>query len=478
MSGIYMQSGGSVERDTTLRDLLAVIFKYKWMILAIVGVVSGFVAFKTLTSPATFTADATILLDRQGARASLLENSGRSLPWVEVVDSEVQVLQSTPVLQGALAKLKEDSPELAAGLTLGQMSRSIKTGVIEESNVIYVSATTRSAERSVAIANAVAESYRNYYAEIYQIPDPSGFITERAQALYEELADLQAKRAETYASVGLTDVDEVQDSLIRERSQQRKALSELDVQIVRLENDTKSARANMDAGIMRLPYVENTGSYQGHNMSQVQRDFEMSQASLEQLRLKYTELHPEVVEARDRVESLRTLLRSWVEMNVEMREHELETKRAERAELVRSIEALDEDLARLPELNRELGLLDAKIKTVTSQYTEMSDHIVDTAVSGASYRDSGAKLLSPAVGSRRNKKGDPVRMALGPILALLAGIGLAFYLENLDHSLRNREDVEQHLEIPVLASFPEVRVDESPGTSGSSRIPFQSKGRS
>ena len=60
------------------------------------------------------------------------------------------------------------------------------------------------------------------------------------------------------------------------------------------------------------------------------------------------------------------------------------------------------------------------------------------------------------------------------MLTLMAGIGLAFYLENLDHSIVNREDVERHVNIPVLASFPETRVKEgdSKGLSGAS-IPFR-----
>jgi hypothetical protein len=58
----------------------------------------------------------------------------------------------------------------------------------------------------------------------------------------------------------------------------------------------------------------------------------------------------------------------------------------------------------------------------------------------------------------------------------LAGIGLAFYLENLDHSMKTREDVEQHLEIPVLASFPDVDGEDSQLESTTRRTPFW-KGR-
>jgi hypothetical protein len=48
----------------------------------------------------------------------------------------------------------------------------------------------------------------------------------------------------------------------------------------------------------------------------------------------------------------------------------------------------------------------------------------------------------------------------------------------MDHSLRNREDVEQHLEIPVLASFPEVDVgDRTPSGRGRRSLPFQKRAK-
>jgi uncharacterized protein involved in exopolysaccharide biosynthesis len=50
-----------------------------------------------------------------------------------------------------------------------------------------------------------------------------------------------------------------------------------------------------------------------------------------------------------------------------------------------------------------------------------------------------------------------LNMALAVFLGLFGGLGLAFLLEFLDDSLEKIEDVEKHLELPVLASIPELR---------------------
>jgi capsular polysaccharide biosynthesis protein len=100
---------------------------------------------------------------------------------------------------------------------------------------------------------------------------------------------------------------------------------------------------------------------------------------------------------------------------------------------------------------------------------------VDSEIISQSYRDYSVKVLSPAIGARVNAKADMVRVALGPLLSLMFGIGLAFYLENLDHSLSNRDDIEQHLEIPVLASFPDSddALQEPPGRE--EPVPYRRK---
>jgi capsular polysaccharide biosynthesis protein len=48
-----------------------------------------------------------------------------------------------------------------------------------------------------------------------------------------------------------------------------------------------------------------------------------------------------------------------------------------------------------------------------------------------------------------------VRLALAPALSLLVGIGLAFFVDGLDTRLRTARDLEDTLDVPVLASLNE-----------------------
>ena len=52
-----------------------------------------------------------------------------------------------------------------------------------------------------------------------------------------------------------------------------------------------------------------------------------------------------------------------------------------------------------------------------------------------------------------------LNLVLGLFLGAFGGLGLAFFLEYLDDSLERVEDVENILQIPVLASIPELKLE-------------------
>jgi capsular polysaccharide biosynthesis protein len=49
---------------------------------------------------------------------------------------------------------------------------------------------------------------------------------------------------------------------------------------------------------------------------------------------------------------------------------------------------------------------------------------------------------------------------VGPFLSLIVGLGLAFFIEGMDHSVKSVAEVEQYLGTTVLATVSEARQKE------------------
>ena len=107
-------------------------------------------------------------------------------------------------------------------------------------------------------------------------------------------------------------------------------------------------------------------------------------------------------------------------------------------------------------------------RTLTNEYNQLRDDyqkaqaVLDAAVLSASKTDiTNAMPLRSAI---QWEKAEPatypssprvaLNMALGILVGLLVGIGLAFFIEYLDTSVKTMDDVEAMLGVPVLAIIP------------------------
>lgn len=53
-----------------------------------------------------------------------------------------------------------------------------------------------------------------------------------------------------------------------------------------------------------------------------------------------------------------------------------------------------------------------------------------------------------------------LNMAIGLVVGLMAGVGLAFLLEYLDNTIKTEQDIERLLELPVLGAIAEIDIEE------------------
>ncbi len=477
MSGLYSQGPVQGERDTTMRDLLSVVFKRKWLIIIFFLGTSVLVALKVVTTPETWSADATLMLQRQG-RTSVMENSSRALPWVEVMESEVEIARSVPVLQLARAKLKEPTKDFPEGidLSMGALGAQIKSGGVGESNVVYITSIGDQPKRAIRIANKVAEAYVEYHKKMFALPDAASAVKAQTDSTLKALSDLQNERQRILNEAGFTDLKAEETNLHSLRREQRSNLSQAELEISTLREQVAAIPKDVNGIGSDLPFNIPRGYAQQELMMNAVERYRRSQHDLEELKSQYTEEHPKVKSAELELQERRKALESSIQQLVSLKTEELKIAEAKRDGIMHQIQKIDAQLARMPDFNRKVSFLDTQIDSAEKQYAKLNSKYVDTQLSQVSYQDYGVSLLSPAVSAYKNTRGDLVRMALAPLLSLLAGIGLAFYLENLDHSMKTREDVEHHLEIPVLASFPDVDEGESDLEPRTRRTPFW-KGR-
>jgi capsular polysaccharide biosynthesis protein len=100
--------------------------------------------------------------------------------------------------------------------------------------------------------------------------------------------------------------------------------------------------------------------------------------------------------------------------------------------------------------------VNSALTRLEKRYEELNKQHMDARVTVASNPEWTVTIISPASPAYQKKTRDYVRIALGPLFSLIVSLGFAFFVDNLDHSIKNVAEAEEALGFQVLASFPDT----------------------
>jgi len=224
----------------------------------------------------------------------------------------------------------------------------------------------------------------------------------------------------------------------------------------------------------------------GQNPDSLQKQLDALELTLSGLETKYTEDHPDVIKAKNDIESLKKKIADAqsTDTPVEAEKPEKATLQSPQVQNLRSqIYQLDqlikEKTTQAEELQRQIKLYQARVEASPAVEQEYKGLTRDYETAARFYNELLGKRdqSSMATDLERRQQGEqfqvldpanlpdkpsfpniPVFVAGGGVLGLCLGLGLVFLFEILDGSLRSRQDVETNLHLPVLAVIPAIKL--------------------
>jgi len=500
--------------QNSIRDILDVVFRHKFkLVLFCTLVVVAVVAYNLMAAP-VYRSEAKVLIRRgrenvsvdpsvEGSVAALVRNGESE------VYSELAVLKSrqltemvvdalgaeaflgcpsrgvaagrgpSQVLGGIQAKAAEIVAGLATSSPLTPREAAVKrlaentaVEVERKSNIITVSFEAQDRDLAHDALDRLVTLYQDRHIEIHAAKADPGFFEGQVNDLKAKLTAAEEHLAAFRREHGVSSLDLQTEALLAQTRD--------------LEGMIDDASAKMNASQAQVAALEEAleGESQTVELSRITGvtnwaadDYKKRLADLRleeaDLAARYSDSYRPLVELRERIDQLEATLADEGDTHTQVTTGINENREKLELELDRQRAEFDAQEARLTSLTARLGnyegrhaglaaqkveleSLERDVKLAEDEYRKYRDNWEESKISVALDKKevSNVSLVQPAT-----KPLDPVRpkkarnIALGVLLGLLGGIGLAFSLDYLDDSLKKDSDVMRRLGLPVLASI-------------------------
>jgi len=484
----------------TVRDILYVAFKYKIQIVAtFFAALLGALGYLLYVGP-TYEAKTNILVQLGREKTEAVEMSATKPNAVfgarsEDIRDEIEILKDKNAVNAVMPRLQDwidNAPhppmslvrrirtwvkdgvrwlkelayqplyalELAARLTPSQrfalsLVDALDAQLIEETDVIGLKFSWSDPEFAAYAANAFAEEYVRRRTDVYATDDAQRFYSDQIKLYQGKLAGIEHEIERYRETKSISNLD-VQRELVL------KDISQLEREFNDVGGALKDLQVKLDAVYSR--YVKSDAWLETPIIAGIVPDMTaLDKRYFDTLADHNRLLDTNTPQSRS-VQALNTQLAKLRDQKFRVLDGFIQshksglTKRQEfiAATLVetrKSLAALDQSARTLRDMERQRDLIE-------HDYKEYSNKAEDFRISAAlnKQRLSSVKILGPALPPEKpDKPWVSVVMGLAALVGLFLGFAYATISEYFDHGLRDKEDVESALGVPLLAVVPDAK---------------------
>lgn len=472
------------ERQTSLRDFLSIIFKYKRTISSIFVVIFATVTAATFLIPPTYEAQSTILV-KFGREYTYRPEVTDKTPVIsvnqeEALNSEIKIITSAYLIEKVVRALQVKTiyPDLSAPASstvppldaaTRRFKKHLKVEVEKKTNVLEVSFRHRDPKVAAKAVNLLVDFYKERHFQVYNGPE-SEFLQKQVAAFEEKLKDSQNNLQNFKQKHMVYSLEEQRALLLKQRADLDASLKNTISHINGIEEK---------AGALGSQLKELSRRDERHTQTERDRIIVEAKAQLLALQMrerdlltKYPESNRLVVNVRDNIASTNDFLQrqeretstkvrtsnpvylqtesQTIQNKAELKaaQAEARTLRQQLASIDGAIEELDRNESQLQNLAREVSTNDKNYRNYLDRFEEarISDDMTRHKLANLSIIEPASIPVLPI---RPNKV---LNIVIGFILGAASALGYVILAECTSQRLSNAADAQRRLGIPVLAT--------------------------
>jgi uncharacterized protein involved in exopolysaccharide biosynthesis len=331
----------------------------------------------------------------------------------------------------------------------------IKVNSVEETRIMEIVVEDTDPVRTRDIANAVAQKYIEFdlSTKLKSSTDKLNWMTNELYGVKKKLEDAEKEFIDYKQSQKMFSMEGRQTLITQKIASFNQRY--LEVKNKKLELDTKlqglQAAMGNSADIMLIkslvydPIVKNLYS--------TLTSLEIEKGHLSKV---YKPKHPKIVKVVSKIEDTGAKLRIELGKKMAAMKRERDILANQEREIKEQIADFENEAMETGEKQLAYNIYQRNVKSSQQLYDILLSQVKESNILQSS--DSSSLTIVetadlPEAPVKPNKKRN---LLLGIVFGVLGGVGLAFFLEYFDQTIRNEEDAERSLGYPVIAVVPDA----------------------
>ncbi|PYS96031.1 MAG: hypothetical protein DMF50_06415 [Acidobacteria bacterium] len=467
--------GGTAEKDLHLLDYWRVLLKRRWVVYTSLAVVISTVTLGSLLTRPVYTATARLQIEQNMPNVLPFQQVMGTLPDYrnDFYQTQYGLIQSRRVageVIGTLGLAQMEEFRLNGGDTPAAQARRVDLFLkrlavtpVRSSRLVDISFPSHDPALAARIANRVAEAYLAFNSEVQYNTSARATtsLTHQIATLQEEI-DTKEKELQTYArEQGIIPLGDKQNITLKNLNDLSDAYTR--ARAARIEREARYA-ALKDSSPLDLAEILDSKLIQDLTAKSAELSRQIAQLSE-----KYKPDWPEMVRVRRQLEENESRLsaerRGIYDQVLGVAENAFKAARNQEADLKRALDdqkrqSQDASLKEIQYNNLRAGAANKRstLEALVKRQSETS--------SSASLNDlasSNVRIVDVAeVPTRPSAPRVGLNILLGIMTGLGLGVGLAFFFEYLDKSVKSAEEMHQATGVAAIGVIPALR----PGGAG------------
>jgi uncharacterized protein involved in exopolysaccharide biosynthesis/Mrp family chromosome partitioning ATPase len=517
MKEIVMQTSVPEERvpERSLRDLYYVLFRHRRKTLLFFAAVVVTVTVGTFLVTETYRSEAKLLV-RLGRESVSLDPTATTGQIVNVgqsreneINSEMEILKSRelaekvvdlfgasvilhgpeegPVANASAAAVQEKSSRDDAGATdsprerekaILHLMKSLEVEKEKNSNVLSLAYETSSPKLARDVVDRLIGLFQDKHIQAHRTTGSHKFFSDQTAEIRISLTHAENELRNLKNEAGVTSLEDERKVLVNRIGGLQQEIEQTEAAMAASGARTKALKKSL-AKLPKVQVTEKTTGYTNYAADGMRQRLYDLQLREQDLLSRYKPESPKVMEVRrqiaeaqavlNREEATRTQTTSGlnaahekIELDLMIEQGVFSSLQAKAGALRSQLAAAGEDLKRLNDTEIRIKDLQREVEVQNENYRNYVGKLEQARIDQALETDkiSNISVVQPAtypVKPIRPRK--LVNLALGLLMGLFGGLGLAFASEYTDHTLKKPEDIEERLQLSALAAVPLLSPD-------------------